>query len=201
MRSSEPMATRLGRVCQALLLTGLVALAGWTDASAQDARGSIAGRVTDTLRRRAARRRRDDRQHRDQHRPTTITTDSQGRYTALYLLPGVYKVSATLDGFRTGVNENVQVRVGDKVQYDVALEPGGVTEEVSVVAERPILETRLGDDGPGDRQQADLRDPARRRHRLRPHPPRRGRVVRALLRAAAADGQRQPARRRRQRAR
>ena len=48
MRSSEPMATRLGRVCRALLLTALAACAGWTDASAQDARGSISGRVTDT---------------------------------------------------------------------------------------------------------------------------------------------------------
>ena len=140
MRSSEPMATRLGRVCRALLLTGLGALACATVAGAQDARGSIAGRVTDTsgavlpgvsvtvV-------------NTETNTPTTLTTDSQGRYSALYLLPGVYKVSATLDGFRTGVNENVQVRVGDKVQYDVALEPGGVTEEVSVVAERPILES------------------------------------------------------------
>ncbi len=48
MRSSEPMATRLGRVCRALLLAGLGALAGATVAGAQDARGSISGRVTDT---------------------------------------------------------------------------------------------------------------------------------------------------------
>ena len=48
MRSSEPMATRLGRVCRALLLTGLAALAGATVAGAQDARGSITGRVIDT---------------------------------------------------------------------------------------------------------------------------------------------------------
>ena len=142
MRSSEPMAARLGRVCRALLLTGLAALAGATDAGAQDARGSISGRVTDTsgavLPGVAV-----TIVNTETNTPTTITTDGQGRYTALYLLPGVYKVSATLDGFRTGVNENVQVRVGDKVQYDVALEPGGVTEEVSVVAERPDPRDRL----------------------------------------------------------
>ena len=48
MRSSEPMAARLGRVCRALLLAALAALASGSDAGAQDARGSISGRVTDT---------------------------------------------------------------------------------------------------------------------------------------------------------
>jgi len=140
MRSSEPMAAHLGRACLALLLTGLGALAGTTTAAAQDARGSISGRVTDTsgavlpgvsvtvvnI---------------DTNSPTTTTTSDQGRYAVLYLLPGTYRVTATLDGFRTGVNEHIQVRVGDKVQYDVALEPGGVMEEIRVVADRPILET------------------------------------------------------------
>jgi hypothetical protein len=139
MHLSEP-AGRVRRTLQASMLACLATIAAVGPAAAQDARGSISGRVTDasgavlpgvavTV------------ANTETNVPTTITTDSQGRYTALYLLPGVYRVSATLDGFRTGVNERVQVRVGDKVQYDLALEPGGVTEEVSVVAERPILET------------------------------------------------------------
>ena len=67
MRSFEPMATRFGRVCRALLLTGLGALACATVAGAQDARGSIAGRVTDTSGAVLPGASRDDRQHRNQH--------------------------------------------------------------------------------------------------------------------------------------
>ena len=70
---------------------------------------------------------------------TAITTD-QGRYAVLYLLPGTYQITATLDGFRTGINEGIQVRVGDKVHYLVLLEAGGIVEEVRVVADRPILD-------------------------------------------------------------
>jgi hypothetical protein len=140
MRSSEPTGARLGRVCRAFLFTGLWALVLAAPLPAQDARGSIAGRVTDssgavlpgvsvTI------------VNTETNTPTTTTTSDQGRYSVLYLLPGTYRVSATLDGFRTGVNDNVLVRVGDKVQYDVTLEAGGVTEEIKVVADRPVLET------------------------------------------------------------
>ncbi len=140
MRSSEPMAPRLVRGCRVLLLIGLAAMVDAPRASGQDARGSISGRVTDgsgavlpgvtiTV------------VNTETNTPATTNTGEHGRYTVLYLLPGTYRVTATLDGFRTGVNDNVQVRVGDKVQYDVTLEPGGVVEEVRVVADRPILET------------------------------------------------------------
>jgi hypothetical protein len=129
----------LQRVLRTVLLTGLGVLAAAASATAQDARGSITGRVTDssgavlpgatvTI------------VNLDTNAQSTAITSDQGRYTVLYLLPGTYRVSAALDGFRTGVNDNVQVRVGDKVQYDVVLEAGGVMEEVQVVAERPVLE-------------------------------------------------------------
>ena len=198
MRSTEPIGTRLGRVCRAFLLTGLAACLGAAPARAQDARGSISGRVIDTsgavlpgvsvtiV-------------NTETNTPSTTTTSDQGRYAVLYLLPGTYKVTAVLDGFRTAVNDNIHVRVGDKVQYDVTLEAGGVTEEVRVVADRPVLETGSATMGQVIDSKLISRDPARRRHRLRPEPPRRRRLLRAVLRAAAADGQRQPARPRRQR--
>ena len=131
---------RMGRVRRFVIVNGMIAALAAAPAGAQDARGSISGRVTDTsgavlpgvtvevvnI---------------ETNTPTTTTTSDQGRYTVLYLLPGTYKVTATLDGFRKGINDNVQVRVGDKVQYDVTLEAGGVIEEVRVVADRPILES------------------------------------------------------------
>lgn len=139
MGCSNSNGGRLQRAVRAFLLTGLSVLATAGLAAAQDARGSISGRITDssgavlpgatvTI------------VNLDTNAQSTAITSDQGRYTVLYLLPGTYRVSAALDGFRTGVNDGVQVRVGDKVQYDVVLEAGGVVEEVQVVAERPILE-------------------------------------------------------------
>jgi hypothetical protein len=140
MRSFEPTGASLWRTLRVVVLAGVAALATSVPVHAQDARGSISGRVTDssggvlpgatvTV------------VNVDTNTTTTAITTDQGRYAVLYLLPGTYKITATLDGFRTGINEGIQVRVGDKVQYDVMLEAGGIVEEVRVVADRPMLET------------------------------------------------------------
>jgi hypothetical protein len=140
MHLSEPTAGRLRRTLRAVLLTCLAIAGAVVPLAGQDARGSISGRVTDasgavlpgvsvTI------------VNTETNTPSTTTTSDHGRYAVLYLLPGTYRVTAALDGFRTAVNDDVQVRVGDKVQYDVTLETGGVTEEVRVVADRPVLET------------------------------------------------------------
>ena len=46
----------------------------------------------------------------------------------------------TLTGFNTAARE-VEVRAGDRLRLDLGLAVGGLTEEVSVVAETPLLET------------------------------------------------------------
>ena len=128
---------RSGIVATCLLLL-LIALA--VPAAAQDARGSIAGRVTDssgavlpgasvTV------------TNVDTNAGSNVHTNDNGQYTVLFLLPGTYSVTVELDGFRKSIHPKVPVRVGDKVQLDMVLEPGGVTEEVSVSADRPILES------------------------------------------------------------
>ena len=140
MLAFEPRGTRRHARVRRALFAGLVALAFAAPAETQDARGSISGRVTDgsgavlpgvtiTV------------VNTETNTPSVTTSSDQGRYTVLYLLPGTYRVTAALDGFRTGVNDNILVRVGDKVQYDLSLEPGGVVEEVQVVADRPMLES------------------------------------------------------------
>lgn len=128
---------RSGAVAICLLLS-LIALA--RPAAAQDARGSIAGRVTDTsgavlpgasvtvL-------------NVETNVGSNVHTTDSGQYTVLFLLPGTYSVSVELDGFRKSIHPKVPVRVGDKVQLDMVLEAGGVTEEVNVSADRPILES------------------------------------------------------------
>src|SRR4029078_10998455 len=80
---------------------------------AQDFRGAITGRITDSSNARmpgvtvvatnvqtnAA-------------KPTV--TNSEGHYTVLYLNPGTYTVTAELSGFKKLARNNLQVRVGEK---------------------------------------------------------------------------------------
>jgi hypothetical protein len=123
-----------------LALIGLVLAGLQAPALAQETRGSIAGRVSDTsglvlpgVAVTVA--------NVETNVATTMVTNDSGQYNALYLTPGTYSVTAELSGFRKSVSPKVAVRVGDKVVLDMTLEPGGVTEEVKVIAERPALDT------------------------------------------------------------
>ena len=66
---------------------------------------------------------------------------ANGSYLMPFLLPGTYRLSAQVAGFKGFVRDNIQVQVQDRVEIDVVLEPGVVTESVIVTAETPLLET------------------------------------------------------------
>ncbi len=114
--------------------------------SAQEFRGSISGRVTDTSKGRL---------------PgatvtvtniatnvsSTSTTNGEGDYTILYLTPGTYKLTIELSGFKKMVREGLEVRIGDRLAVDAALDVGRLEETISVTAESPLLETRSGSAG------------------------------------------------------
>jgi hypothetical protein len=122
-----------------LMLICVALLGIHTPAWAQETRGSITGRVLDTsgsilpgvtvtV------------TNTETNVATNVVTNDSGQYNALFLTPGTYSVQAELQGFRKSVSPRVPVRVGDKVLLDMTLEPGGVTEEVKVIAERPALD-------------------------------------------------------------
>jgi Carboxypeptidase regulatory-like domain/TonB dependent receptor-like, beta-barrel len=71
---------------------------------------------------------------------TTAVTNASGVYLLTPMVNGRYKVTFTLPGFNTAARE-VEVRAGDRLRLDLGLAVGGLTEEVSVVAETPLLET------------------------------------------------------------
>jgi hypothetical protein len=115
-------------------------------ADAQDFRGGVVGKVTDesgavlpgvTV----------TATSRDTNVNSTAVTNESGAYTLLYLTPGPYRVSAELQGFKKVQRDNVDVRVGDRLEIDFKLEVGGVTEVVTVSAETPLLDTRSGSAG------------------------------------------------------
>ena len=78
----------------------------------------------------------------------TNTSNEQGNYEALYLQPGFYSVRVTATGFKAYLRENLEVRVSDRLNVDIALELGQVSETVNVTATTPLLEStnaNLGD--------------------------------------------------------
>lgn len=69
----------------------------------------------------------------------TITTDT-GLYRIPYIQPGKYRVTASMSGFKTTVQENVQVLTTQTVTLNFALEVGDLQEEVTVTSSAAILE-------------------------------------------------------------
>src|SRR5262245_28864225 len=77
---------------------------------------------------------------------TAVTTDA-GVYRLPYLPPGVYKFTITAPGFKTVVRDNVNLSVAQTLTVDFALEVGNVTDQITVTAETPMLETGTAEIG------------------------------------------------------
>ncbi len=69
----------------------------------------------------------------------SFVTDSDGRFVAPYLTPGAYTVRAELAGFRPIEQQNVQVRLGQRVTLPLTLPLGELSEQVEVRAESPVI--------------------------------------------------------------
>ncbi|HET7151473.1 MAG TPA: carboxypeptidase-like regulatory domain-containing protein, partial [Candidatus Acidoferrum sp.] len=69
------------------------------------------------------------------------TTNESGYYSLTNLTPGNYKVSVASKGFKTFVQTNVSVIIGQSTTINVTLEVGAVGEQVTVDAAPPVMET------------------------------------------------------------
>jgi hypothetical protein len=75
-------------------------------------------------------------------------TDGEGRALLVGLAPSAqYIVTTTLTGFTPTRNENVLVRSGQTVTLRVGLAVGGLTEQVQVTAESPLVDTKSATTG------------------------------------------------------
>ncbi|HEY2933180.1 MAG TPA: carboxypeptidase-like regulatory domain-containing protein [Acidobacteriota bacterium] len=106
---------------------------------AQDPRGTITGRVTDStgsvvpgVEVRATKL--------DTGVAATAITNDSGAYALPFLLPGNYRITSELPGFKKYVRDGVQVRVSETVELNIQMEVGEVTESVIVTAETPLLD-------------------------------------------------------------
>jgi hypothetical protein len=71
----------------------------------------------------------------------TITTNETGYYEATLLLPGRYRVSVEISGYKKLVKDGIMLPVSTRSEINFRLELGDLTESVTVAAEHPLLDT------------------------------------------------------------
>ena len=71
----------------------------------------------------------------------TVTTDESGSYAVPDLQPGTYKIHVEAKGFKGVDRPNVQIEVASDVRADFALQPGNVTEILTIIEEVPLVNT------------------------------------------------------------
>ncbi|HOQ61844.1 MAG TPA: carboxypeptidase-like regulatory domain-containing protein, partial [Vicinamibacterales bacterium] len=75
-------------------------------------------------------------------RSQTAVTNDNGVYRFPALPPGVWAVTATLQGFTPAKVENAAIELGKLLSIDLTLSVGGVTESVQVTGESPLIDTK-----------------------------------------------------------
>ena len=76
----------------------------------------------------------------------TVST-SDGIYRIADIEIGRYDITVTAKGFKTAVRTAVLVQISTVTALNITLEPGAVTEQVSVVADAPTIQTESSDIG------------------------------------------------------
>jgi hypothetical protein len=70
-----------------------------------------------------------------------VLTDSDGNYAVLLLPVGEYAIRAEFAGFNTLIRQGVVLQVGQKLQLDLKMDVGQISEQVSVEESAPLLDT------------------------------------------------------------
>jgi len=70
----------------------------------------------------------------------SATTNTDGFYTAVNLLPGSYEVTITAKDFNTEVNSGITMTVGAQQTFDVVMHVGTVSNRVEVTTEAPAIQ-------------------------------------------------------------
>ncbi len=73
--------------------------------------------------------------------PRETKTNALGYYTVPLLQPGNYKIAAEKQGFRTREQTGIVLEVDQQATLDFTMEVGQLTQEVSVSADAPLLNT------------------------------------------------------------
>ncbi len=71
----------------------------------------------------------------------TVTTNTQGEYVAADLNPGTYAVSVKAPNFKETTSSNVEVHTSDTTVFNVQLQVGSTSEQVTVAASEIQVQT------------------------------------------------------------
>jgi len=83
----------------------------------------------------------------DTNTTASSATNESGNFEIPYLLPGIYRVTVELAGFKRAVRAGIELRVSDRLTLDFTLEVGDVAESVTVTGETPLLESQTASIG------------------------------------------------------
>ncbi|HKE55266.1 MAG TPA: carboxypeptidase regulatory-like domain-containing protein, partial [Pyrinomonadaceae bacterium] len=70
----------------------------------------------------------------------TGTTGAEGTFQIALLPPGSYKLEIEAQGFSKVSNDSLQLTVGQSLVYDVQLNTGGITAQVAITGDTPLIE-------------------------------------------------------------
>ena len=130
------MLTRYVSVLGVLLAATAISQPGWS----QESRGTILGRITDTT---------------GAVVPgatvhvtntatgvmVTSTTNEDGNFFTPYLIPGAYQIVVEKTAFKRLLRDGLQVDIGSRIEINLQLELGAVSDTVTVTAEAALLDT------------------------------------------------------------
>ena len=68
-------------------------------------------------------------------------TDANGRYRFVALLPSTYTVAASIEGFSTAQQEDIELTVGKTLSVDLTMQLGSV-EDIIIVEGSPLIDVR-----------------------------------------------------------
>src|SRR6267143_1548110 len=71
----------------------------------------------------------------------TAVADDSGHYIVPLLPPGSYTVTATANGFKKFITEDVKITITETNTLNVSLQVGAITESVIVTTTPPIAQT------------------------------------------------------------
>src|ERR1700676_1090585 len=77
----------------------------------------------------------------DRNVPRNLTADPSGEYSATNLLPGNYKLRGEAKGFKAFERSGVVLEVNGEVRVDLVMQPGEVSQTITVNESAPMVET------------------------------------------------------------
>lgn len=78
---------------------------------------------------------------------TEALTNETGLFVAPFLPIGKYQITASMAGFKSSLRDNIELRVGDRLQINFSLEVGASAETITISSEAALLDTATASNG------------------------------------------------------